>query len=73
MIQPKSLFFTRPTMFHYLTTKKELNDGSEKLFEKIKLGKIKVKIFKKYSLEDVVKAHKDLEERKIIGPAVIVP
>ena len=73
MIQPKSLYFTRPTMFHYLATKNELNDGAVKLFEKISLGKIKIKIFKKYQLEDVVQAHKDLEARKIIGPAIIIP
>jgi len=73
MIQPKSLYFTRPTMFHYLATKNELKEGADKLFEKISLGKIKIKIFKKYQLEDVVQAHKDLEGRKIIGPAVIIP
>jgi len=32
-----------------------------------------VEIFKKYKLEDVVQAHKDLEGRKITGPAVIIP
>ena len=73
MIQPKSLYFTRPTMFHYLATKNELKEGADKLFEKISLGKIKIEIFKKYKLEDVVQAHKDLEARKIIGPAVIIP
>jgi len=73
MIQPKSLYFTRPTMFHYLATKNELKEGADKLFEKISLGKIKIEIFKQYKLEDVVQAHKDLEARKIIGPAVIIP
>ena len=73
MIQPKSLYFTRPTMFHYLATKNELKEGADKLFKKISLGKIKIKIFKKYQLEDVVQAHKDLEDRKIIGPAIIIP
>ena len=73
MIQPKSLYFTRPTMFHYLATKNELEEGAEKLFEKVKLGKIKGEISKKYDLEDAVQAHKDLEGRKIIGPAVIIP
>ena len=73
MIQPKSLYFTRPTMFHYLATKNELKEGADKLFKKISLGKIKIKIFKQYKIEDVVQAHKDLEARKIIGPAVIIP
>ena len=73
MIQPKGLYFTRPVMGQYLGTKDELRDGADKLFEKIKLGQVKVEIFKKYKLEDVVQAHKDLEARKIIGPAIIVP
>ena len=43
------------------------------LFEKITSGKVKIDIFKKYKLEDVQQAHTDLESRKIIGPAIIVP
>jgi len=73
MIQPKGIYFTRPVMGQYLGTRNEITEGSEKLFEKIMSGQVKIKIFKKYKLEDVVQAHKDLEERKIIGPAVIVP
>ena len=73
MIQPKGLYFTRPVMGQYLGTKDEIREGADKLFGKIKLGQIKVKIFKKYKLEDVIQAHKDLEARKIIGPAIIIP
>ena len=73
MIQPKGLYFTRPVMGQYLGTKDELRDGADKLFEKIKLGQVKVEIFKKYKLEGVVQAHKDLEARKIIGPSIIIP
>ena len=43
------------------------------MFEKISSGKVKIKIFKKYNLEEVIKAHQDLEGRKILGPAIIVP
>ena len=73
MIQPKGLYFTRPSMGQYLGTKDEIKEGADKLFEKIKLGQIKVKIFKKYKLEDAIQAHEDLEARKIIGPAIIIP
>ena len=73
MIQPKGLYFTRPSMGQYFRTKDEIREGADVLFGKIKLGKIKIEIFKKYKLEDVVQAHKDLEARKIIGPAIIVP
>ena len=73
MIQPKGLYFTRPSMGQYLGTKDEIKEGTDKLFEKIKLGKVKIEILTKYKLEDVVQAHKDLEARKIIGPAIIIP
>ena len=73
MIQPKGLFFTRPSMGQYLGTKNELDEASKMLFEKIGSGKIKINIFKKYKLDDVVQAHIDLQNRKITGPAVIIP
>jgi len=73
MIQPKGIYFTRPVMGQYLSTKDEIKEGSDKLFEKIMSGKVKVKIFKKYKLEEAIQAHKDLEARKIIGPAILTP
>ena len=73
MIQPKGLFFTRPSMQQYLSTREELDEASKIMFEKIETGKIKIKIFKKYKLSDVKQAHIDLESRKILGPAVIIP
>ena len=73
LIQPKGLYLTRPSMQQYLSTKEELDEGSKVLFEKISSGKVKIEIFKEYKLENVVNAHKDLEERKILGPAIIIP
>jgi len=72
-IQPKGLYFTRPSMWHYLSTRDEIQEGANKLFECIKLGKIKIEIFKKYRLDDVGQAHLDLESRKINGSAIIIP
>jgi NADPH2:quinone reductase len=73
MLQPKGLYFIRPSMGQYLDTKNELAEASEMLFEKIRSRKVKVNIFKKYKLDEIVKAHTDLENRKITGPAVIIP
>ena len=73
MLQPKGLFFVRPSMGQYLSTSEELNEASNALFKKISSGKVKVEIFKKYKLDDIKQAHIDLEARKITGPAVIVP
>ena len=56
-----------------LIVKDEIKEGADKLFETIKLGKIKIEISKKYRSDETVQAHKDLESRKIIGPAIIIP
>ena len=72
-LQPKGLFFVRPSMGQYLHTREELDEASKVLFEKISSKEVKVEIFKKYKLDDIKQAHIDIESRKIIGPAVIVP
>ena len=72
-ISPKSLFFSRPTLGHYISARSELVEATDKLFEQLKYGKVKIEIYKKYKLADVIQAHKDLESRKIIGPAIIIP
>ena len=59
-------------MKDYYGTRDEIVEGSKKLFEKIKFGKIKVKIFKEYALTDAKQAHIDLESRKINGPAIFI-
>jgi NADPH:quinone reductase len=72
-LAPKGLYLTRPSIAHYTTTRKELDEAANKVFEMFKTKKFSLKIFKKYSLTEVVKAHEDLENRKILGPAVIIP
>ena len=72
-IAAKSLFFTRPGLTHYVAERSDLEDSSSSLFEAIKFGKVKIKIFKEYKLSDAKKAHEDLEGRKILGPAVLIP
>ena len=73
LLQPKGLYFIRPSMQQYLSTREEINEGAKILFEKIESGKVKIEIFKKYKLENVEEVHKDLESRKILGPAIIIP
>ncbi len=72
-IQPKGLFLTRPSVGQYFTNRKELQAGADQIFEKVKFGKIKIKISKKYKLANAKDAHQDLEARKLMGPAILVP
>ena len=73
LIAPKGLYLTRPSIAHYTSTREELDEASNKLFEMVKSGAVKVEIFKKYALKDASIAHQDLEGRKILGPASITP
>jgi len=72
-IQPKGLFLTRPSIAQYFTNRKELQAGADTVFEKVKFGKIKIKIAKEYKLADAKQAHEDLEARKLTGPAILIP
>ncbi len=72
-IQPKGLYLTRPSIGQYFSNRKELQTGADQIFEKVKFGKIKVKIFRKYKLSEAKQAHADLEARKLAGPAVLIP
>ena len=72
-IQSKSLFLTRPTIGHYFTNRNEIQKGADDIFEKIKFGMIKIKIFKEYKLNEAKQAHEDLESRKLTGPAILIP
>ena len=72
-IQPKGLYLTRPSIGQYFTSRKELQAGADQIFEKVKFGKIKIRISKKYKLSEAKNAHADLEARKLIGPAILIP
>ena len=72
-IQPIGLYLTRPSIPQYFTNRKELQTGADEVFEKVKFGKIKIKISKEYKLVEAKKAHEDLEARKLTGPAILIP
>ncbi len=72
-LQPKGIYFVRPAMNQYFTNSDEIHEAASMLFKQISSGNVKIEIYKKYKLENAVQAHKDLEGRKITGPAVIIP
>ena len=72
-IQPKGLYLTRPSIGQYFSNRKELQAGADSVFEKVKFGKIKIRISKKYKLSEAKKAHEDLEARRLLGPAILIP
>ena len=73
MLGPKNLYLVRPSLQNSISNRVELDEASKIMFKKVSSGKLKIKIFKEYKLDQVVKAHQDLEARKILGPAIIIP
>ena len=68
-----SLFFTRPTMFHYTRTPALLQEAAAHLFDVIEKGVVKIAPPKIYNLADAAQAHRDLEARKTTGSLVLRP
>ena len=70
---PKSLYYTRPTLMHYIRNREELEISSNKLFSKIKSKEIKPNIFKTFKLSEASEAHKLIQSRKSIGSIILKP
>ncbi len=68
-----SLFFTRPTLFHYIATKGELHRAARELFAVVAAGVVKIRIGQSYPLADAARAHADLEARRTTGSTVLIP
>jgi NADPH2:quinone reductase len=71
--QKGSLFLTRPSLPHYIATRAELEERADSLFEMIAAHKLKLRIEHVYPLQDVQKAHRELEGRKTTGKLLLIP
>ena len=70
---PKSLYYTRPTLMHYIKDRKELDTSSKKLFDKIKNKEIKPNISKSFKLSEASEAHRLIESRMSTGSIILNP
>ena len=68
-----SLFFTRPTLGHYVATRDELLQRSRELFEWVASGALSVRVGARYTLDQARQAHEDLESRRTTGKSLIIP
>jgi NADPH2:quinone reductase len=68
-----SLFLTRPTLFHYVATHRELQRAASELFDLVLKNVIKIHVGQTYPLRDAAQAHQALEGRKTTGSTVLVP
>jgi NADPH2:quinone reductase len=68
-----SLFLTRPSLFHYIATREELQQRAGELFGWIRDGKLKLRMEFEFPLKDAADAHKALEGRKTTGKVLLIP
>ncbi|MCL6741290.1 quinone oxidoreductase [Sphingomonas sp. RB56-2] len=71
LAQKGSLFLTRPTLFHYVATRAELDTAANELFEMVATGKIRVEVKQRFPLKDAAEAHRALEARQTTGSSVL--
>ena len=68
-----SLYVTRPTLWHYVTTREEVNEGASALFDQFAAGNISVEIGQRFPLREAADAHRALESRQTTGSTVLIP
>ena len=68
-----SLYLTRPTLFHYTRTARELQETADELFSVIASGAVKIAVHQRFKLEDARKAHEALHSRNSTGATVLIP
>jgi NADPH2:quinone reductase len=68
-----SLFLTRPSLFDYIATRRELEVAARTMFALVSAKKLRVHIGQRYPLADAAQAHGDLEARRTTGASVLIP
>ena len=69
--QKGSLYLTRPTLFHYIATRSELEQSAEDLFEVVRSGKVKIEVKQTFPLSQAAEAHRALEARRTTGSTIL--
>lgn len=68
-----SLFLTRPSLTHYIQTKKELLERINEVFDWFISRKVKLLNITEYPLKDAAMAQDDLANRKTTGKVILIP
>ena len=71
LAQKGSLYLTRPTLFHYVATREQLEQSAGELFDMVSSGKVKVEVKQRFALKDAAEAHRQLEARKTTGSTIL--
>lgn len=68
-----SLFFTRPTLAHYMADHADLTFAADTIFRLMKEGVLSVNIDQHFALSDIAAAHAAIESGETTGSTIITP
>ena len=71
LAQKGSLFLTRPTLYHYIASRRELEQSASELFDVVRSGKVKIEVKQSFALKDAAEAHRALEARETKGSTIL--
>lgn len=71
--QKGSLYLTRPSIFAYTATRRELLESAHALFDVVVRGAVKVHVGQRWPLSEAAEAHRALESRQTAGSIVLEP
>jgi NADPH2:quinone reductase len=69
--QKGSLYLTRPTLFHYVASREQLENSAKELFDIVAKGKVKIEVQQRFALKDAAEAHGQLQARKTTGSTIL--
>jgi len=68
-----SLFLTRPSLFHYISTREELTQRAGDVLGWVAAGTLRLRIDRTYPLKEAPSAHQALASRETTGKLLLIP
>jgi NADPH2:quinone reductase len=71
--QKGSVFLTRPSLFHHVATREELQERAGDVLGWVRDGKLRLRTEFEFPLKDAAEAHRALEGRRTTGKVLLIP
>ena len=73
ILNPKSLYLTRPSLGDYTATREELEQRAGEVLGAIAKGELKLRVEYVFPLSETIEAHRALESRGTTGKVLLIP
>ncbi len=73
LMQKGSIYLARPSLIHYIVTRRELVERAAAVLRWIADGKLELRMDHDFALADAAEAHRALEGRRTTGKVLLIP